>query len=272
MWTMQSTLHPSSSPFPSWINFLRPFSGFLSPPLSSTSLLMIVTVPLGEPSKTSVLESCRLVLSAVCLVAMQRMGSVRLVYWWVESLKSDVRSKTCKLPPSVPTHTCDSPATAIHDTSENEKQSQLGFSVFERLGTGTGTRSTFPVVESSIPIENPGPPWIKYLCDDQSIKLEGLLANSLSGDSVGLGERGSSLTGDGKLSCGLAVRAVSGTLRNPRTFMCTVCAPQLTLSSFVPIFHWHQLWKREGTLLPMYKQNTLSQLHPTWFFPLYDAG
>ena len=185
-----------------------------------------------------------------------------------------MRSKTCKLPLSVPTQTWDSPATAIHDTSENEKQSQLGFSVFERLGIGTGTRSTFPVIESSIPIENPGPPWIKYLCDDQSIKLEGRLANALSGDSVGLEERGSSPTGDGKLSCGLAFRAVSGTLRNPRTFICTVCAPQLTLSSFV-IFQLASLWKKEGTLLithhpVMYKQNTFPQLHYFSSFMVQD--
>ena len=195
---------------------------------------------------------------------MQRMGSVRLVYRWVESLNVGVRSKTCKLPPSVPTQTCDSPATTIHDTSENEKQSQLGFSVFERLGTGTGTWSTFPVVESSIPIENPGPPWIKCLCDEQSIKLEGLLANALSGDSVGLGESGSSLVGDDKLS---------GTLRNPRIFICTVCVPQLTLSSFVifQLASLHNLWGKKGH----YYTCTSRTLFPSsilLFLSLYGAG
>ena len=92
---------------------------------------------------------------------------------------------------------------------------------------------TFPVVESSKPIENPGPPWIKCLWYDHGIELVGLLANTLSRDSVGemekLGED-CDPTGDCKAFGGFAV---SGTARDPRIFICTVCAPQLILSSLV---------------------------------------
>jgi len=142
------------------------------------------------------------------------MGPVRLVYRCLESLSSGVRSKTCRLPLSVPTQTCDSPTTAIQETSESEKLRFSEISVVGRLGTGTGIWSTCPFVESSIPIENPGPPWIKCLWYDHGIELVGLLANTLSKDSVGetkkSGEDWDS-TGDCKIRGGFVDKAVSGT-------------------------------------------------------------
>ena len=143
-------------------------------------------------------------------------------------------SNTCRLPASVPTHTCVSPTTLTHSTVACVNATHCVASAHDS-GSGTGIRSTFPVTASMLAKEKPGPPYARYFPEFPAGL--GLSPMALSTEEVGEKVGGRSEDGSGRLTA-------------PLTFIEMAIQPKWASSSFAmfranPFVAWLVAWELE---------------------------